>query len=273
MLSGDCCPSTPGKGRLTYYYFMDGVVKEHSVAKRGVNGALFKLFRGKDYTLHVAGAQELSPTMRTVVFHAPELVEATQPHNGDFIRCWFDDPERNRQVTRAYTLCDIDYEAGQFAMHFLLHEPAGPAAVWARNAAAGDTLGMTSFSSHHFTVPSPRPAGYVFVVDAASLPYLSQVVPTIPEDVPVQVWVQKYHDSDTTIPLLPEHGNVTITWISGGTQEVSAKAQAFDWSGWAVDVVTEMGVLKALRPILKNAGIPKTHQHTQGYWIHGRPFN
>lgn len=243
------------------------------MAKRGVNGALFKLFRGKDYTLHVVGVRELSPSMRTVVFHAPELLEVTHPHNGDFIRCWFDDAGRNRQVTRAYTLCDIEQDAKQFTMHFLMHDPAGPAAIWARNATPGDTLEMTSFSSRHFEVPTPHPAGYVFVVDAASLPYLNQAVPMIPENVQIEVWAQKYHDMDTTIPLLPERKNVTITWINGGIEEVSTKAQEFDWSDWAVDVVTEMGVLKALRPILKNTGIPKTHQHAQGYWIHGRPFN
>ena len=118
-----------------------------------------------DYELTVTGRREISPHYLRLSFHAGGLLTDRPLHPTMWIRMWFADGDKLHQ--RGYTLVDPDPAADTVDIEFALHD--GVASRWAQDAQPGDTIEVTVLGSN-FTLPEPRPAGYVIVGDTASLP-------------------------------------------------------------------------------------------------------
>lgn len=244
------------------------------MAKRGVNGAILKLLRARDYQLEVVGTGQLSESMRTVRLRGQAVMADLKPRGGEYLRCWFPGLEgEGREYQRGYTIADVDPTNDEFSFYFLLHAPSGPACVWGSSAQVGQKLSVTHYGARTFAAPVPAPRGYVFVADAAGMPYVDETIKQLPADTPVQVWLSRYRDSDEDIPLVPRTPNVQITWVEPGVRPVLELAEAHDWAGWALHITAEVEVTKAVRKYaLKSAGVPKSHIHCHAYWLYGRPM-
>ncbi|MDT5016376.1 MAG: hypothetical protein QOD39_2536, partial [Mycobacterium sp.] len=88
------------------------------------------------------------------------MLDGKPLHPTMWVRMWFADGDRLHQ--RGYTLVDPDPEADTVDIEFALHD--GVASHWAQNVEPGDTIEVTVLGSN-FTLPDPRPAGYVIVGD------------------------------------------------------------------------------------------------------------
>ncbi|MFI6815737.1 ABC transporter ATP-binding protein/permease [Nonomuraea sp. NPDC050328] len=239
---------------------------------RGYAGAMMKTFGAREHTLTVASIDDLTPHYRRLTFDAPTLFDGQPIPPAAWVRLWAPDPVRpGREHQRGYTLVDPDPENGRVCLDFVLHEPAGPACVWAANVRVGDTVQITRWASGHFEAPSPEPAGYLLVGDAAALPGINAILASLPAGVPVEVLLEQYHADDLDIPLV-SHPRCTVTWLPATCDPgvVAAAVAERDWSDWYAWVTCESGVTKAVQARLKGLGFPKSEIKGRAYWIKGK---
>ncbi|HEX2285380.1 MAG TPA: siderophore-interacting protein, partial [Mycobacterium sp.] len=166
---------------------------------------------------------------------------------------------------RGYTLVDPNPEADTVDIEFALHD--GVASRWAQNAKPGDTIEVTVLGSN-FTLPEPRPAGYVIVGDTASLPAINSLLDAI-GDAPARVFLEAQYDDDKELPVARSADVVWVDRKNAGealVQAVSSSAfDAADHFGWvACDNRTTREVVRVLREQYK---IPRKSIKSQAYWV------
>lgn len=230
---------------------------------RGFAGAVLKLMRAGDYEMTVTATTQVSPHYLRLSFSAGGLLADKAPHPTQWIRMWF--PEGDKLHQRGYTLVDPDPANDTVDIEFALHD--GAAARWAQQARPGDTIEVTVLGSN-FALPDPRPAGYVIVGDAASLPAINSLLTAI-GDAPARVFLEAAHDDDKQLPVVR---GADVTWVdrkNAGESLVQAVASAaFDATGhfgWvACDNRTTRAVAKLLREDYK---IPRKAVKAQAYWV------
>lgn len=245
---------------------------------KGIGGAILRTFGAKEHQLTVTGRQQRTDNLIRVHFHSDTLLNPSGEEPGNWMRAWFPDPSGNgKEHQRGYTYTDVDAAAGNFAVDFVIHEPAGPACAWAQHCEEGDTidahrLGEDPFHPEAEVEGLGVPRGFLLLGDLASYPAISQMAAAAPRDRPVEVILERHSPADDQSPL-PEGPNITARWIDP-TADGAALQQAIDgrdWTGWYIWAAAEMKATKAVRTYLrKDAGVPKKAAHTQAYWVKGR---
>ncbi|MFE3557995.1 siderophore-interacting protein [Streptomyces sp. NPDC059193] len=240
-----------------------------AVAK-GWEGVVLKLFRGKDFTFTVTGAEDVTEHYRRVYFTDGGLLAAAGEslHPTMWVRVWFEGAGKPHQ--RAYTLVDPDPEAGTFCFEFALHD--GVASDWARTAKAGDTVEAT-VQGTGFTAPDPAPERLLVIGDTASLPAINSLLDAYPQT-PATVWFETQHDSDSGLPLrehadrhdvrrVPRSGTALADRVRAELPELvgSDPASAYVWL--ACDTATTRALVAYLR---KELALPKQRVNALGYW-------
>lgn len=182
-------------------------------------------------------------------------------------------PERvqHRVPARLYDL-EADPAAGRFAVDVVLHDPAGPASSWARTVKPGATIAVMSLmGSSRFDVPEEQPAGYLLIGDSASIPGMNGIIETVPNDVPIEMYLEQHDDNDTLIPLA-KHPRLRVRWVMRRDEKSLAEAiENRDWSDWYAWATPEAAALKCVRVRLRDEfGFPKSEIHAQAYWNAGR---
>ncbi|MFB7585473.1 siderophore-interacting protein [Streptomyces sp. NPDC056169] len=233
----------------------------------GWQGAVLKLFRGKDFTFTVTGAEQVTEDYRRVHFTDGGLLAAAGVHPTMWVRLWFDDAGKPHQ--RAYTLVDPDLAAGTFSLEFALHD--GVASHWARTCAPGDAVDAT-LQGTGFEAPDPLPERLLVVGDPASLPAVNSLLDALP-GVPATVWFETQHASDDELPvrLDPDRHELRRIPRQGGGAELIARvkaelpelADAASYVWIACDTATTRTLAAYAR---KELALPKERVHALGYW-------
>lgn len=244
------------------------------MAKRGMSGAIMRAYGARDHDATVVSTRWLAPHFLRVRMHSPEVLADMVLGPATAIRLWvpdLEDPEKEQQ--RGYTLSEVDEESGEFCLDFVLHEPAGPASAWARNVRPGDRIQANTLGSARFDLPDELPAGYLLIGDAASIPALNAVVGTIPDEVPIELYLEQHDPADPEIPLT-DHPRLTRHWVPRRSEaSLAASIESRDFSDWYVWMAPESGSMRHLRKRLRDEfGFPKSETHAQAYWYYGRPF-
>ncbi|HRQ01190.1 MAG TPA: siderophore-interacting protein, partial [Terrimesophilobacter sp.] len=238
------------------------------MAKRGVNGAIMRSYGARDHEATVTGTEWLAPHFLRIRMSAPTLLHEVVVSPTAWLRFWFPDPQ-NPEVEhqRAYTLSEVDPDAGTLAVDVVMHEPAGPASAWAQRAEPGTTVSVTTLGSSRFDLPEELPAGYLVIGDAASLPAINAILSAVPADVPLEVYLELHDENDRLIPLV-SHPRANVRWVPRrGETSFAAAIEARDWSNWYAWMAPESGSLKHLRKRLRDEfGFPRSETHAQAYW-------
>lgn len=235
----------------------------------GWEGVVLKLFRGKDFTFTVTGAEQVTEHYRRVRMSDGGLLAAAGVHPTMWVRLWFDDGGKPHQ--RGYTLVDPDPEAGTFSVEFALHD--GPASDWARTCAPGDTIEAT-LQGTGFTAPEPGPSRLLVVGDPASLPAINSLLDAMP-GAPATLWFETAHPDDDELPMRLDpdrHDLRRVPRRDGGAGLVervraelptllAAEPQPYVWI--ACDTATTRALSAYVR---KELGAPKDRMHALGYW-------
>lgn len=242
------------------------------MAKRGIQGAMMRTMQVRDHVATVAGKTSITPSFIRVHLQSDTLFEDAELAPTAWLRGWFPDHTgKDVEHQRGYTISSGDAETGEFALDFVLHEPAGPASAWAQHCEPGDTLQLNTLGSSKFELPEERPAGYLLVGDAAAIPGLAGIVDALPPEVPVELYLEEHHPDDRLIPL-PDHPRLRTHWAPrSGPGSLAEAIEARDWSNWYVWTTPESASLKQLRTRLRDDfGFPKSEIHSQAYWVEGR---
>ncbi|MEV0219323.1 siderophore-interacting protein [Streptomyces sp. NPDC050704] len=236
----------------------------------GWEGALLKLFRGRDFLFTVTGSEQVTEHYRRLHLTDGGMLAATGVHPTMFVRLWFDHAGKPHQ--RCYTLVDPDPAAGTFSLEFALHE--GRASDWARAAKPGDTIEATVQGSS-FQWPEPEPSHVFAIGDPASLPALNSLIDAV-GSAPATIWLETDHGTDG-LPLRTDpsrHDLRTVPRLGSGAHLVSQvraalpellkdrnPAETYVWI--ATDTATTRNLAGYFR---KELSVPKQRMSALGYW-------
>ncbi|GIG66726.1 ABC transporter ATP-binding protein/permease [Phytomonospora endophytica] len=237
---------------------------------RGFQGAMLKALGAGDHVLEVLSVEDLTRHYRRIVFSAPTLFDRPFETAG-YLRLWVPDAAKpGRHHQRGYTIVAPDEAAGTITLEFAMHA-SGPAVTWAASVEPGERITASRYGSTKFAVGDPVPDGYVLIGDTAAIPALNSVLAVLPDDVPVEVLLERSHDDDVDIPMTP-HPGMRVTWVPQ-TGDPAALADALgerDWSNWYAWVTAESAATRRVRGRLKEFGFPRSEIHAQAYWMRGR---
>ena len=240
---------------------------------RGFQGAMLRGFGARDHTATVVENVRIAPHFVRIRMQSPTLFEDAQAEPAAWLRFWFPDPDgSNSEFQRAYTISEADVTAGRFAVDVVLHDAAGPASLWARSVEPGATIAVMSLmGSSRFDVPDEQPAGYLLIGDSASIPGMNGIIGVVPEDVPIEMYLEQHDDNDTLIPIA-QHPRLQVHWVSRRDEKsLAAAIENRDWSDWYAWATPEATTLKHVRALLRDEfGFPKSELHAQAYWSAGR---
>lgn len=240
---------------------------------RGFQGALLRGFGARDHAATVIETVPIAPHFVRIRMVSPTLFEDAEDEPAAWLRFWFPDPDgSDTEFQRAYTISEADAATGRFAVDVVLHEPAGPASKWARTVAPGTTIAVMSLmGSSRFDVPAEPPAGYLLIGDSASIPGINGIIGTIPDDVPIELYLERHDDNDALIPIA-QHPRLRVHWVPRHDEQSLANAiESRDWSNWYAWATPEATTLKHVRKRLRDVfGFPKSEVHAQAYWSAGR---
>ena len=240
---------------------------------RGFQGAMLRGFGARDHTATVIETVSIAAHFVRIRMESPTLFQDAQAEPAAWLRFWFPDPEGSTtEFQRAYTISEADVAAGRFAVDVVLHDPAGPASLWARTVEPGATIAVMSLmGSSRFDTPEEQPAGYLLIGDSASIPGINGIIGIVPDDVPIEVYLEQHDDNDRQIPV-GAHPRLRLHWVSRRDEEsLAAAIENRDWSDWYAWATPEATTLKHVRTRLRDDfGFPKSVIHAQAYWSAGR---
>lgn len=235
---------------------------------RGLQGAMMRGFGAKDHEVVVVGTEYLAPHFVRVRMQSGTLLRELEVGPTAWIRLWFPDPEgSDKEFQRGYTLSEADPETGTFACDFVLHEPAGPASAWAAGVTPGTRIAAMVMGSVTFEAPQELPAGYLVLGDSASIPAINGILGAIPDEVPVELYLEEHSEHDHHIELA-SHPRCRTTWVKrSDAASLAAALEARDWSEWKVWAASETASLKQVRMrLVEEFGFPKSEIHARAYW-------
>jgi len=240
---------------------------------RGFQGVVLRGFGARDHIATVIETVSIAPHFVRVRMVSPTLFEDAEAQPAAWLRFWFPDPDGSgTEFQRAYTISEADADSGRFAVDVVLHEPAGPASLWVRTVEPGTTIAVMSLmGASRFDVPDEQPAGYLLIGDSASIPGINGIIGTVPDDVPIEIYLEQHDDNDPSIPLA-QHPRSRVHWVTRRDEKSLAEAiESRDWSDWYAWATPEATTLKHVRTRLReDFGFPKSEVHAQAYWTAGR---
>ncbi|NIK54713.1 SIP domain-containing protein [Kribbella shirazensis] len=230
--------------------------------RHGWEGAVLKLFRGKDFVFTVTGAEQVTERYRRVHFTDGGLLRALGVHPTMWVRLWFDNAGKPHQ--RAYTLVDPDVEAGTFSLEFALHD--GCASDWSRKAEPGDTVEAT-VQGTGFEVPDPLPPRMLVVGDPASLPAINSLLAVAPK-LPATIWFETTHEADHELPFrIEDHHDLRTVPRPELVENVKAELRELATPDTYVWIACDTATTRTLTSyVLKDLAIPKHRVKSLGYW-------
>ncbi|MFC3848552.1 siderophore-interacting protein [Corynebacterium hansenii] len=245
-------------------------------------------------TFTVTASDRISPTMQRVTFDVSDIAPfAENPHTDAYVKLLFDTadaatPAPDAAPTmRTYTVHSIDAEAGTLAIDFALHgdgDTPGIASAWAVDARPGDIIDARGPGGAYS--PDPAAAHHLICGDATAIPAIAAAVRELPADASADVVVEAPDYAD--VDLIPNHPGASITHVTPAHGTDAAPGDALvemttaivgklasrpthDPAGIQVFVHGEAhAVMKRIRPMLKDAGIPVRGASISGYWRVGR---
>ena len=234
---------------------------------------MLRSFGARDHIATVIETVPIAPHFVRVRMSSPTLFEDVDAEPAAWLRFWFPDPDGSKtEFQRAYTISEADIGAGRFAVDVVLHDPAGPASLWARSVQPGATIAvMALMGSSRFDVPDEQPAGYLLIGDSASIPGMNGIIGVVPDDVPIEIYLVQHDDNDTLIPIA-QHPRLQLHWVTRHDEKsLAAAIESRDWSDWYAWATPEATTLKHVRARLRDEfGFPKSEVHAQAYWSAGR---
>lgn len=240
---------------------------------RGFSGVMLRSFGARDHTATVIETVRIAPHFVRVRMTSPTLFDDVDAEPAAWLRFWFPDPDGSKtEFQRAYTISEADVPAGRFAVDIVLHDPAGPASFWARTVQPGATIAvMALMGSSRFDVPDEQPAGYLLIGDSASIPGMNGIIGVVPDDVPIEMYLEQHDANDTLIPVA-QHPRLRLHWVARRDEKsLAAAIESRDWSDWYAWATPEATTLKQVRARLRDEfGFPKSEVHAQAYWSAGR---
>ena len=226
----------------------------------------------KEMTLTVETTAEVTPHMRRVLFHCPELT-ALSPKAGQDLVLMLPD-HGGEAARRHYTIRSSDSMAQRLSIDFVLHGDEGAAMRWLADVRAGDQI--VAFGPRGRNVIHDGASWRLFVGDETGLPAIAAMIETLPENVEGTALIEIEDAADAQPISTP--AKVKIVWLPRGGPAKPSSEQLIravrEWHMPSGDghcyLLAETGAVRAIRHALIERGVPKAALFAEGYWRPGR---
>lgn len=176
-------------------------------------------------------------------------------------------PEAERPWLRSYTVRAHHPESAEIDIDFVLHDHAGPATDWARNAKSGDTLGRYGPSKVYHR-PLGKADWYLFAGDEAATPAIATLLAALPAGTKALTYVEA-RDATEEQPIGDVHWVHRGDTAPGRGTDLLDAVRAADFppgTGYAW-LGGEAGAVRALRRhLVDERGFDKRAIDFTGYW-------
>lgn len=180
--------------------------------------------------------------------------------------------EGERPVTRTYTLREVDEQAREVVIDFVVHGDEGLAAPWAANARPGDVV-LARGPGGKWSPPGEADV-HVFVGDESALPAIAAGLARLQPGARGIVLAEVH---EHPVELVAPEG-VEVRWLVRGDAAYrdEALAEALDALPWdefgdvSVFAHGERGAMKAVRRVVREREVPTERLSLSGYWALGR---
>ncbi|GAB3806624.1 siderophore-interacting protein [Humibacter antri] len=226
----------------------------------------------KNHPVEVVGITDFTPWYRRIRVVAPGFLDGFELHPTVWVRLWVPSPTRDKLVQRGYTIVEPNQQTGEFSLDFVLHEPTGSAASWAKDARIG-TRAQVAHTPQRLAIDS-RVHTILLAGDTTAVPAINTVLEAAP-DLDKHVVIQDAHADRHALPLSGD-ARTTLTWAAPDDGSVVAALWA-SVAGANLDpehtylwAAGERRLVKAVRDHARTAlALGRHRQHTQYYWIRG----
>ena len=246
-------------------------------APHGIHRVSHEIKRRK---LQVLRVTDITPRMRRVTLHGPELVGFISLGTDDHVKLLFattpeeqaaldsEAPLQNsdgpRPAMRDYTPRRYDPQTGELDIDFVLHGD-GPAATWAAQAEAGQTLNIAG-PRGSMIVPDMFDS-YLLIGDETALPAIGRRLEALPANRKALVVVEI--DNAAERQTLHSEAQLEVIWVVRGEQDLlevtrQLSLPAGDLYAW---VATESSLSRKLRRVLLDEfKLDEATIKAAGYW-------
>jgi NADPH-dependent ferric siderophore reductase len=245
------------------------------------------------FLAQVVFVEPVSPRMRRITFHAPELAQFNSAAADDHVKLFFAPPgeirpvlpelgpdgprfsdDMPRPVARDYTPRRFDVRSCELTIEFVLHAD-GPASNWARHAKPGDFIGIGG-PRGSLIIPEDYDA-YLLIGDETALPSIGR---RLEEMAPgacaiVIIEVADRHEER----YLATAANAEITWLhrqskpagKSGLLEAAVRLLQLPCRDIHAWIACEIDVARRLRDyLMQEEGLPRSQIKAAGYWKIGQ---
>lgn len=238
-------------------------------------------------TLTVLRVERPAPRMVRAVLGGPDLAGFTSSGFDDHVKLFFPATDAGsgahtglsgipeaEWVMRDFTPRRYDASAGELWIELFLHA-AGPAAAWARQAAAGQTL-MVAGPRGSAVIPVEDIDHHVLVGDETALPAIHRRLEELPAGAQAQVIIET--DPDGAWPAPASRADVEIHWVArepqcgapAHTLVAALRRMQFPVRRCFWWVAGESHDARSLRHhLVEERGIGKRWIKAAGYWQRG----
>lgn len=236
--------------------------------------------------LEVLRGEWLTPGLRRLVLGGEGFAAfAPNGFTDAYVKLRFgsdDEPE-----LRTYTVRDVDVDAGELVLDFVVHGSDGLAGPWARDAVPGDTITLAGPGGAYS--PDPAADWHLLAGDESALPAIAAAVELLPADAVGHVIIE-VDDAEHQVELTAPEG-VSLTWLHRSAAEPAAidphdatatiaadtpLAKSVRLAPWLsgqphVFVHGEAHtVMRGIRPYIRSErGVPAERASISGYWRRG----
>jgi NADPH-dependent ferric siderophore reductase len=240
----------------------------------------------KLWRVPVLRVERVTPRLARVTVGGPELADFVSAGTDQNVMLYFypDDVElpepltlaaargmwsRVRPLTRTYTISRHDPAANEIDFDFVLHDEAGPASDWAKQAAPGDRLIFVGPSPAYR--PDPDADWYLLAGDETALPAIAAILRVLPAGATTRVFIE-VADAAEEQPLPAQ-----VTWLHRDRGDELAQAVAgAELPAGRVDawLAGERSAIQALRRhLLDERGYERGGVRPTIYWRRGETGN
>jgi len=230
--------------------------------------------------LQVLRVTDITPRMRRVTLHGPELAGFISLGTDDHVKLLFattpqeqaaldsfmpgQNSEGPKPAMRDYTPRRYDAASGELDIDFVLHGE-GPAATWAAQAQAGQFLYIAG-PRGSMIVPDMFDS-YLLIGDETALPAIARRLEELPANRRAQVVIEIEDDAERQ--TLNSKAKVDVIWVLRGERdllEVTRQLTLPEGTLYAW-VATESGLSRKVRRVLLDEfGLDEASVKAAGYW-------
>ena len=219
-------------------------------------------------TLHVISSTVITPHMLRVTLGGSEIDSFPADQESAYIKLAFTVPGSDESLMRTYTV--RHQRADQFDVDFVLHEPAGPAAQWAKDARPGDRIVVGGPGAKKLVDNTAD--WFLIAGDMTALPALSVNLEQLPADAKGHAVIEVLDASD--IQPLRHPAGVELHWLVNphpgeAPQLLVDRLRELTWlpgrpSIWAA---CEFSAMRALRKHFKEERqVDRRDLYISSYW-------